>query len=217
MNSILIADDHVLFREGMQFIIGHWEDFEVCGEASNGAQAIELAHELLPDILLMDVHMPVMDGIEATRRLSRELPSVRIVMLTISEEEEDLFNAIKCGAQGYVLKDTPSKRLHDELRRMLQGESPLSGLMATKVLDEFNRFGGSSQKPYEYQEPLTKREQQVLELLVEGLSNSQIADKICLSENTVKKHLRNVLDKLHLNNRVEAAVYAVREGLVVRK
>jgi two-component system nitrate/nitrite response regulator NarL len=214
MNSILIADDHVLFREGMQAIIRHWDDFEVCGEASNGAQAIEMAHKLLPDILLMDIHMPVMDGIEATRRLARELPSVRIVMLTMSEEGEDLFNAIKYGAQGYVLKDTPSKRLHDELRRMLIGESPLSGLMATKVLEEFNRFSGPHQTPAEYREPLTEREQQVLELLVEGLPNSEIAERICLSENTVKKHLRNILEKLHLNNRVEAAVYAVKEGLV---
>lgn len=214
MNSILIADDHVLFREGIQFVIGHWDDFEVCGEASNGKQAIEMAHALLPDFILMDVHMPVMDGIEATRRLSRELPSIRIVMLTMSEEEEDLFNALKCGAQGYVLKDTPSKRLHDELRRMLRGETPLSGLMATKMLGEFSRFNGSSQTPSEYREPLTEREHQVLELLVEGLSNSQIADRINLSENTIKKHLRNIQEKFHLSNRVEAAVYAIREGLV---
>jgi DNA-binding NarL/FixJ family response regulator len=214
MNSILIADDHVLFREGMQVIIGHWEDFEVCGEASNGAQAIEMAHRLLPDIILMDIHMPVMDGIEATRRLSRELPSVRVVMLTMSEKEEDLFNAIMGGAQGYVLKDTPSKRLHDELRRMLQGETPLSGLMATKMLEELIRSNGPSPASSEYREPLTERELQVLELLVEGLSNNQIADRIHLSENTIKKHLRNILEKLQLNNRVEAAVYAVKQGLV---
>ncbi len=214
MNSILIADDHILFREGLNGIIAHWDDFQVCGEALNGAEAIKLAHELLPDIILMDIHMPVVDGIEATRRISRELPSVRIVMLTMSEDEENLFNAIKCGAQGYILKDTPSKRLHDELRRMLQGESPLSGLMATKVLEEFSRFSGPSQPPSGYREPLTDREQQVLELLVEGLSNSQIAERIYLSENTAKKHLHNILEKLHLNNRVEAAVYAIREGLV---
>ena len=214
MNSVLIADDHVLFREGMQLLIGRWNDFEVCGNASDGAQAIEMARELLPDILLMDIHMPVMDGIEATRRISCELPSVRIVMLTMSEQEEDLFNALKNGAQGYVLKDTPSKRLHDELRRMQRGETPLSGLMATKVLEEFNRSRDPSQAHPEYREPLTETERQVLELLVEGLSNRQIADRIFLSENTTKKHMRNILEKLHLNNRVEAAVYAVREGLV---
>jgi DNA-binding NarL/FixJ family response regulator len=214
MNTILIADDHVLFREGMHVIIGHWDDFEVCGEAINGAQAIEMAHALLPDILLMDIHMPVIDGIEATRRISRELPSVRIVILTMSEEEEDLFNAFKAGAQGYVLKDTPSKRLHDELRRMLRGETPLSGLMATKVLEEFSRSSSPALASTEHPEQLTERERQVLELLVAGLSNRQIADKIYLSENTTKKHLRNILEKLHLNNRVEAAVYAVRQGLV---
>jgi DNA-binding NarL/FixJ family response regulator len=214
MNSILIADDHVLFREGLNGIIAHWDDFEVCGEAKNGAEAAKMAHELLPDIILMDINMPVMDGIEATRRISRELPSVRIAMLTMSEDEENLFNAIKCGAQGYVLKDIPSKRLHDELRRMLNGEAPLSGLMATKVLEEFSKGTSPNQAPAVYREPLTEREQQVLELLVEGLSNSQIAERIFLSENTAKKHLHNILEKLHLNNRVEAAVYAVREGLV---
>jgi len=214
MNSILIADDHILFREGLAGIIAHWDDFEVCGEAKDGAEALKLAHELLPDIILMDINMPVMDGIEATRRISRELPSIRIVMLTMSEDEENLFNAIKFGAQGYVLKDTPSKRLHNELRRMLIGETPLSGIMATKVLEEFSRFNSPGQAFMEYREPLTERELQVLELLVEGLSNSQIAERIYLSENTTKKHLHNILEKLHLNNRVEAAVYAVRQGLV---
>jgi DNA-binding NarL/FixJ family response regulator len=112
MNSILIADDHVLFREGLQVIIGYWEGFEVCGVASDGAQGIEMAHALHPDIILMGVHMPVMDGIEATCCLSCELPSVRIVMLTMSAEKQDLFNAINSGAKDYILKDTPSKRLH---------------------------------------------------------------------------------------------------------
>lgn len=214
MNSILIVDDHILFREGIRGIIGHWDDFEVCGEASNGAEAIKMAHEMLPDIILMDIHMPVMDGLEATRRISGELPSTRIVILTISEDEEDLFKAIQYGAQGYVLKDTPSKRLHDELRKLLQGETPLSGLMATKVLEEFNRATGQHHPSCEQCEPLTEREQQVLELVVNGMSNVEIAEQIFLSENTVKKHLRNILEKLHLNNRVEAAVYAVRRGLV---
>ncbi len=214
MNTILIVDDHVLFREGMRNIIRHWDDCEVIGEASNGLEALNLARELLPDIILMDIAMPVMDGINATKQISGELPSVRIVMLTMSEEEDDLFNAIKCGAQGYVLKDTPSKRLHDELRRMLQGETPLSGLMATKALEEFSRSRNQSRTLSDYREPLTEREHQVLELLVAGLTNTEIAEKIYLSENTIKKHLHNILQKLHLNNRVEAAVFAVKEGLV---
>jgi len=214
MNRIIIVDDHVLFREGMRNIIHHWDDYEVVGEAANGLEALNLSRELLPDIILMDIAMPVMDGIAATKRIVSELPSTRIVMLTTSEEEEDLHNAIKYGAQGYVLKDTPSKRLHDELRRMTQGETPLSGLMATKVLKEFGRSSSPTQAPGEYQEPLTEREQQILEFLVEGLSNVEIAEKAYVSENTVKKHVRNILEKFHSNNRVGAAVYAIRGGLV---
>jgi DNA-binding NarL/FixJ family response regulator len=214
MNTILIVDDHVLFREGMRNIIRHWDDFEVVGEASNGLEALNLSRQLQPDIILMDISMPVMNGICSTKQISSELPSTRIVMLTMSEDEEDLFNAIKYGAQGYVLKDTPSKRLHDELRRMLQGETPLSGLMATKVLEEFGRSNSPNQTPSEYQEPLTERERQVLALLVEGLSNVEIAERVFLSENTIKKHISNILEKFHLNKRIEAAVYAVREGLV---
>jgi len=214
MNTILIVDDHVLFREGMRNIINHWDDYEVVGEASNGLEALNLSRELLPDIILMDIAMPVMDGIHATKRIASELPSIRIIMLTTSEEEEDLFNAIKYGAQGYILKDTPSKRLHDELRRMTQGETPLSGLMATKILKEFGRFSSPAQAPCEYRESLTEREHQILELLVEGLSNVDIAERVYLSENTVKKHVSNILEKFHSNNRVEAAVYAVRERLV---
>ena len=214
MIRILIVDDHVLFREGIRTIVHHWEDFEVIGEASNGLDAFGLAGELMPDIILMDIAMPVMDGIQATKRIANAFPSIRIVMLTTSEDEEDLLSAIKVGAQGYLLKDTPSKRMHDKLRRMAQGETPLSGLMATKVLKEFGRSGNPTHSPDEYQEPLTDREHQILELLVEGLSNVEIAEKVYLSENTVKKHVHNILEKLHLNNRVEAAVYAVKERLV---
>ena len=139
---------------------------------------------------------------------------IRIVMLTTSEEEEDLLSAINAGAHGYLLKDTPAKRMHDKLRRMAQGETPLSGLMATKVLKEFGRSVDPTRSPDESQEPLTEREHQILELLVEGLSNFEIAEKVYLSENTVKKHVHNILEKLHSNNRVEAAVYAVKERLV---
>jgi len=214
MKTILIVDDHVMFREGMQNIIRHWDDYKVVGEASNGLEALNLSRELLPDVILMDIAMPVMDGIEATKQIASELPSTRIVILTMSEEKADLINAIKHGANGYVLKDMPSKRLHDELRRMLQGEAPLSGLMANKMMEEFGRSSSPTQATSEYRIPLTEREQQVLELLVEGLSNGEIAKRMYLSENTIKKHLKNIMGKFHLNNRVEAAVYAVREELV---
>jgi DNA-binding NarL/FixJ family response regulator len=213
MNSILLADDHVLFREGLRSLIGHWQDFTVVGEAGNGAEAVALARELLPDIILMDITMPVQNGIEAARQIARELPATRIVMLTVAEEPEYLFQALKNGAHGYVLKDTPSRRLHDLLRGVLRGESPLSGIVATLMLDNFKK-NEESRTARAATEPLAEREQQVLELVVQGLTNAEIALRLFLSENTVKKYLRNILQKFHLNSRVEAAVFAVREGMV---
>ena len=215
MNTVLIVDDHALFREGLRNIIGRLEDFSVVGEAKYGQEAILSAQELMPDIILMDISMPVMDGIAATRRIVREMPAIRVVILTMSEEAEDLFEAIKVGARGYVLKDTPSHRLHDKLSGVLQGEAPLSGLMAAKILNEFNKLNETPEARLEAsRDPLTAREKQVLELVVQGLSNPEISAQLYLSQNTVKKYLHNVLEKLHLNNRVEAALYAVREGLV---
>jgi DNA-binding NarL/FixJ family response regulator len=215
MNTVLIVDDHALFREGLRNIIGRWEDFSVVGEAKNGQEAIFSAQELMPDIILMDISMPVMDGIAATRRIVREMPAIHVVILTMSEEAEDLFEAIKVGARGYVLKDTPSHRLHDKLSGVLQGEAPLSGLMAAKILNEFNKLNETPEaRLAASRDPLTAREKQVLELVVQGLSNPEISAQLYLSQNTVKKYLHNVLEKLHLNNRVEAALYAVREGLV---
>jgi DNA-binding NarL/FixJ family response regulator len=216
-HTLLIVDDHILFREGLHNIMGRWDDFEVVGEARNGQDAIEMARELLPDIVLMDISMPVMDGLQATRQITGELPSVQVVMLTMSEDEENLFAAIQSGARGYVLKDIPSTGLHKKLTGVLRGEAALSGVMATKILNEFSRIKPEEGAPaVAGLEPLTSREHQVLELVVQGLSNPEIAGKLCLSENTVKKYLHNILDKLHLNNRVEAAIYAVKEGLVKR-
>jgi len=214
-NTVLIVDDHILFREGLHHIISHWDDFEVVGEAPNGQVAIEMARELLPDIILMDISMPVMDGLQATRQISRELPATQVVMLTMSEDEENLFHAVQYGARGYVLKDIPSSGLHKKLSSVMRGEAALSGAMATKILNEFSRTKAKlDASEAAGLEPLTEREQQVLELVVQGLSNPEIADKLFLSENTVKKYLHNILAKLHLNNRVEAAIYAVKEGLV---
>jgi DNA-binding NarL/FixJ family response regulator len=216
-HTLLIVDDHILFREGLHNIIGRWDDFEVVAEARNGQEAVELARELLPDIVLMDISMPVLDGLQATRQITGELPSVQVVMLTMLEDEENLFTAIQNGARGYVLKDIPSTGLHKKLIGVLRGEAALSGAMATKILNEFSRIKPEEgAPPVAGLEPLTSREQQVLELVVQGLSNPEIAEKLYLSENTVKKYLHNILDKLHLNNRVEAAIYAVKEGLVKR-
>jgi DNA-binding NarL/FixJ family response regulator len=214
-NTLLIVDDHLLFREGLRNIIGHWNDFEVVGEARNGQEAIEMARQLLPDIILMDITMPVMDGLQATRQITGELPSTKVVIVTMSEEEENLFAAIQNGARGYVLKDIPSSGLHKKLAGVLRGEAALSGAMATKIINEFSK-PKADPDPYESGglEPLTNRERQVLELVAQGLNNPEIAEKLFVSENTIKKYLHNILEKLHLNNRVEAAIYAYKEGLM---
>lgn len=210
INTVLLVDDHVLFREGIANIISHWDDFRVVGDASNGQEAVEKAREMMPDVILMDISMKGMDGIEAARCISREMPAIRIVILSMSEKEDDLFEAIKSGAQGYVLKDTPSKRLHDQLRGVMRGEAPLSGVVASKILTEFNQPHAASVGSG-LVEPLTDREHEVLQLVAEGKSNSQIAETLFLSENTIKKYVHNILTKLQLNNRVEAALYALKE------
>lgn len=210
MHTLLIADDHALFREGLRGIVERWDDFQVIGEAENGQRALELAHELLPDIVLMDINMPGIDGLQATAQMAREVPAVKIVILTASEEEEDLFKAIKAGARGYVLKDMPSSQLRSMLHGVLQGEAPISGVMAAKMIEEFNH--NASGAASDSIDSLTEREQQVLDLVAQGLTNQEIGLQLHLTENTIKKYLHNVMEKLHLNNRVEAALYAVKQS-----
>jgi two-component system, NarL family, response regulator LiaR len=209
--TLLLADDHTLFREGLRELISHWEEFQVIGEAANGQEAVERCRERTPDIVLMDVHMPVMDGVEATRLIHLELPATSVVMLTMSVEEKNLFEAIKQGARGYVLKDTSAHQLRERLGEVVRGEVPLSGVIAAKILDEFNRQ--QSGEPAKQAQPLAEREIQILRLVAEGLSNEEIGTRLFLSEQTVKKQLSTVLQKLHLNNRVQAAAYAIRTGL----
>jgi DNA-binding NarL/FixJ family response regulator len=212
VSALLLADDHTLFRDGLRELIGHWEEFRVAGEASNGKEAVELCRLRHPDMVLMDVQMPVMGGVEATGRILEEFPNISIVMLTMSVEDRDLFEALKRGARGYVLKDISGHQLRERLHEAARGEVPLSGVIAAKILTEFNR-----QKTAEINqtfEPMTEREVQILQLVAEGLSNEEIGEKLFLSEQSVKKQLSAVLQKLHLNNRVQAAVYAVRIGLI---
>jgi DNA-binding NarL/FixJ family response regulator len=211
---VLLVDDHVLFRKGVQAVLATRPEFDVVGEASNGLQAIDLARETMPDVILMDINMPDCDGLEATRRIKGEMPHVKIVMLTVSEEDKDLFQAIKCGAQGYMVKDLKAHVLFDVLDALVRGETPLSAIMATKILREFQDSVPSTVEVPDAVDALTPREIEVLGLIVEGRSNKEIAEALVISESTVKNHLRNILEKLHLRNRIQAAVYAVRQGLV---
>ncbi len=210
---VLLADDHGLVRRGIAGLLADEPDIEVVGEASDGEEAVERARELMPDIILMDISMPRMNGLEATRRIKQILPYVRILMLTASDEDRDLVEAIKGGAQGYLLKKIEPRMLTDALRGVMRGEAPLSRVMAGRLLAEFAKKlqpGGSGPRP---ETELSSRETEILSLLSQGMSNKQIAAALTLAENTVRNHLRNILAKLHLENRVQAAIFAHRHGL----
>jgi two-component system, NarL family, nitrate/nitrite response regulator NarL len=212
---ILLVDDHSLFRAGIASLLSSREDMEVVGEAQDGRQALEAARELKPDLVLMDVHMPNLGGIEATRQIRAELPETRVVMLTVSDQDRDLFEAIKNGASGYLLKNLEPDELFGYLTGVFRGEAPISRTMAAKILTEFSSQA-SRPRPGQPDGPLselTPREREVLKLVAVGASNRDIASALTLTENTVKNHLRNILDKLHLENRVQAATYALRMGL----
>lgn len=210
---VLIADDHALFRDGLRSLL-EAHGIEVLAEAKNGNEAVELARLHRPDVVLMDLMMPQTNGLAATRLISAEMPEVRVVVLTASEDDADLFEAVKSGAQGYLPKSLEAEELFSFLDGVVKDEPALTPVLARKVLGEFAR---APQEPA--QQPvtstLTERERDVLELMVGGVtSNRELAEKLFVSENTVKYHLRNILDKLHLNNRAQVVAYAVRHGLV---
>jgi DNA-binding NarL/FixJ family response regulator len=211
---VLLVDDHTLFRKGIANLLRPDLGFEVVGEASNGQEGLEKARELMPDVILMDISMPNGDGLEATRRIKQVIPYVRIVILTVSDEDQKLFEAIRSGAQGYLLKRIEPKALFDTIRGAIQGEAPISRTMATKLLAEFARQSGRTTRPEPPHAALTERENEVLGLIALGRTNKEIAVALAIAENTVKNHLKNILEKLHLENRVQAATYALREGLV---
>jgi two-component system NarL family response regulator len=205
---ILIADDHILFRSGVASLFAAHSDFVLVGEASDGEEAATLALSLLPDITLLDVRMPVASGLDALRRIRAARPDARIVMLTASEDDNDLFDAVRLGAQGYLLKKTSPAELFAYLRGVMRGEAALSGMLAARILSEMSvpaRSGPSA-------ESLSARERDVLRLVADGASNKEIANQLHIAENTVKKHLQSILDKLHVQNRTQAAAYALREG-----
>src|ERR687887_238836 len=212
---VLIVDDHALFRRGLIQVLLFEDGIEVVGEGKDGDDAIRKAEELAPDVVLMDVRMPRVSGIEATRRLAETLPTTKILMLTVSDEEDDLYEAIKAGATGYLLKEISIEEVADAIRSVWAGQSRISPSMASKLLSE---FAAISQRAGDRRElaaaKLTEREMQVLRLVAQGLNNKDIAEQLFISENTVKNHIRNILDKLHLHSRMEAVVYAVREKLL---
>lgn len=208
--KILVADDHPLFRKGIIYMLSSQPDMEVVGEANDGFEALKLSKENMPDLVLMDIQMPECNGLEATRLIMQEMPYVKIVMLTFSDDDRSLFEAIKSGAQGYLLKDLEPEELADMLRGVFRGEAPISRTTASRILREFSRQRRSESVGAK---DLTSREVELLRLVASGASNQEIAESLTITEHTVKNHLRNIMDKLHLKNRVQAAVFAVREGL----
>lgn len=237
---VLLVDDHVLVRKGIASLLATQDDIQVVGEAGDGYEALTKAEELMPDVILMDISMPRCDGLKAIDLIKKEMPYVKIVMLTYSDDDENLFEAIKRGAQGYLLKDLQPEVLISSIRGAARGEAPISGSMAAKLLNELSprskapaaageqeegerdeawmegaRWGegGRGRRP----DILTKREKEVLVLVSEGLSNREIAERLYIAENTVKNHLRNILEKLHMHNRAQAVAYAIREGLLGEK
>lgn len=213
----LIVDDHALFRRGLEMVLAEEADIEVIGQASDGAEAVEKAGEALPDVVLMDIRMPRSSGIEACRAVKEVAPSAKIVMLTISDEEEDLFEAIRAGASGYLLKDIPLDEVADVVRAVHDGQSLINPSMAAKLLTEFAALARREEAERDEQVPapkLTDRELEVLNLVARGMNNRDIAKALFISENTVKNHVRNILEKLQIHSRMEAVRIAVREKLI---
>ncbi len=207
---VLLADDHALLREGLRGLLDAEPDFEVVGEASDGAEAVERTSRIMPDLILMDVDMPVLDGLAATERIKAALPYITIVMLTVHDADDKLFAAIRAGAQGYLLKDIHGAELVAALRGLARGEAPISRRLATRLLQEFAQHSPAVPAAT----ALTPRETEILQMVAARKRNKEIADALFISEFTVKNHLRNILAKLHRRNRREAAAFARAQGLI---
>lgn len=212
---VLLADDHALFREGLASIIAGQPDMVIVGEADDGLEALVKAQELKPDLILMDITMPGVDGLEATRKIKDALPETVIVVLTVHNDEERLFQAIKNGAQGYLLKNIRSETMLELIRGALRGEAAITPVLAGHMLEEFRRLSSAAaDEDGEPIETLTFREQEVLAQVATGASDKEIAERLSISLHTVKSHMRNILAKLHVNNRHDAARYARYKGLL---
>jgi len=210
---VLVADDHALFRQALRAVLAEESDLELVGEAGDGEEAVAMAVDLAPDVVLMDVRMPKLAGIDAARQISASMPAAKIVMLTVSDEEGDLFEAIKAGASGYLLKEVDPTEIANAVRQIHAGHSLLSPVVASKLVSEFaaisKRADERATRP-----SLTPRELEVLQSAADGMTNRQIGRRLGISENTVKNHIRNILEKLHMHSRMEAVLYAVREDLI---
>jgi NarL family two-component system response regulator LiaR len=211
--TVLIVDDHDVVRQGVHAYLNALPDFTVVGEAESGDAAVELARDLVPDVTLMDLVMPGTDGVEATRKVKNVSPRTQIVVLTSYHQDEHIFPALRAGAISYMLKDVKMEELAEAIRRAARGEATLHPRVAVRVIQEFHGARDQGLNPFT---ELTEREMEVLKLIANGLSNSEIAEGLVISENTVKGHVSNILSKLHLADRTQAAVYAWREGIVRR-
>lgn len=207
---VLLVDDHALFRDGMVSLFRYQEDFVIVGEAGDGREALAQAQRLRPDLVLMDIDLPGEDGVVTTRRLQALLPATIVVMLTVFDDADKLLDAIKAGAQGYLVKNIRSGDLLAQLRSLADGEAAISRRMATRLLEEFQGRG----EPALPESDLTPRELEILELVAERLANKAIAARLAISENTVKNHLKNILGKLHLRSRRQAAAYGIARGWI---
>lgn len=206
---ILIADDHAVVREGLRTLISRTPGMELVGEAANGLEAISQGEALQPDVVLLDMVMPRLNGLEAIPKLKQVVPRVRILVLTSFDDDERVFAAVKAGALGYLLKDSSPQELLQAIRSVYQGQPSLAPNIAYKMIRELSQPSSLPQT----EEPLTEREVETLRLIAQGLSNEEIAQKLTISERTVGKHVSNILEKLHLANRTQAALYALRQGL----
>jgi len=213
--KILLVDDQPLFREGLRTVLSLHSDFEVVGEAANGSEAIRLTRSLLPSVVLLDLQMPILDGVSATRRLHEEQPSCRVIVLTTFDDDEMVFDGLRAGAVGYLLKDVPSEKLAEAIRAAARGESFLQPSVAAKVVAEFARLSGRTAAVMESLiEPLSERELEILRLIARGTSNREIASGLFIAEGTVKNHVTNILAKLGVRDRTQAAIKAKDIGLV---
>lgn len=210
---VLLADDHTLFRKGIRTILEQTQDIEIVGEASNGQEAVAEARELVPDASLMDIKMPVMSGIDASKAILQENPHIGIILVTMFDDPESVFAGMRAGARGYVLKEAEPDELRRAIEAAYRGEVILCPIMAKKVLDHFGR-GSKVQTPGLQYEELTQRELQVLQLAADGMNNKEIAADLFITEKTAKNHIANIFSKLQVNDRTQAILYALRKGLV---